>query len=206
MGKKAVVVELDDDTEDESESLYGFEKGNDLWKLSPWNTGGPRKFKTPQDLADKIVEYFEWVKANPIKSELVQFHNGRPKRATVYHERAMTKESLCVFLGTTRLLLWEMRNRTDRYPDDTWRDVLDWADMIMHDSKFVGAAAGIFNATVITRDLNLVERTEVKMQTAQIEQNETGREILARKITEIIDARREIDYIRHDGGGGEGEG
>lgn len=201
------VVELDDDSDEQEETTsHGFAKGNDLWRMSSWNTGGPRKFKTPQELADRIVEYFEWVKLNPIQSEMLQFHNGKPKRATVYHARAMTKESLCVFLGTTRLLLWEMRNLKDRYPDDTWREVLDWADMVMYDSKFVGAAAGIFNASIITRDLNLIEKTEVALSSHVTSENETGRAILHRKITQIINARRETRTIQHDVGDGPGEG
>lgn len=133
-----------------------FQKGNKLWALAERPQGAPKLFETPEALIEKIVEYFEWAHANPIMKTVVGWYEGQPCEHDVAHARALTMRGLAAYIGihSNTWALWR-RERPDLEP------VIDWADNVMFDQKFTGAAAGLFTPSIIARDLGLADKSEV---------------------------------------------
>lgn len=134
-----------------------FNKGNEFWKIR--STHGPNLiYAEPQKLYEACTEYFEWVKDNPLQSEKVGFSNGAAVTHTVKHIRAMTSAGLSIFLGITHKTLIQWRKeREDLKP------VIEWAESVIYDQKFTGAAAGLLNANIISRDLGLADKQLVDL-------------------------------------------
>lgn len=130
----------------------GFLPGNKVWRLRKQH-GRKLIFETPEDLQEACFQYFDWVDDNPLW-EMKVFGSGL--KAKLPHPRAMTIDGLCVFLGVARMT-WD--NYRDR---DAFKEVCDLAESIMKDQKFAGAAAGLFNAAIIARDLGLSEKVDHK--------------------------------------------
>ncbi len=119
--------------------------------------GRPPKFESPEQLWEACCEYFKWVEENPLYASQVITYKGRGSLVKVPKQRAMTISGLSLFLGMK---------------EDTWRDYRDnkdqnfssvckAAEQVIRDQKFSGAAADLFNAHVISRDLGLKEQSEV---------------------------------------------
>lgn len=128
-----------------------FQPGNELWKLS--NPGRKRKYDTPQKLKRACVKYFEWVQNNPIKEEKLFQHDGKIVRGTIHKMRAMTKQGLNLHLQITHKT-WDTYRECD---NEGIREVVAWADAVIEEQKFTGAAAGMLNPMIIARDLGLKE-------------------------------------------------
>ena len=129
-----------------------FKKGSQFWKMRA--THGPKLiFDDPNKLYEACVEYFEWVEDNPLRSEKVGFSQGDTCRAEIEHIRAMTSSGLSAFLGITHktLIQWK-KERDDLSP------VIEWAEGIIWEQKFSGAAAGLLNAQIISRELGLADK------------------------------------------------
>lgn len=143
------------DRKDDDEKHRGeggtFLPGNKFWRKR--KTHGPGlKFKTPEDLQAACFEYFDWVDENPLW-EMKVFGTGL--QAKLPHPRAMTIRGLCGFIGMARRSWDDYRDR------DGFKEVCELAEDIMFEQKFAGAAAGLFNASIIARDLGLADKREV---------------------------------------------
>ena len=101
-------------------------------------------------MLEACEEYFQWVEDNPLKEEKVFHSNGDITRATVAKLRAMTLIGLCRYLGITKET-W----RTWRNERHDLSGVIEWADGVMYEQKFTGAAADQLNSNIIARDLGL---------------------------------------------------
>ena len=114
-------------------------------------------YKDPDKLFKACQEYFESVENNPLQEEKLGWHEGIPKKTNIKKKRPFTKTGLALFLGTTHksLIVW-YNDRHDLKP------VLEWAFSVIETQKFEGAAAGFFNALIISRDLGLVDKQEIE--------------------------------------------
>lgn len=78
--------------------------------------------------------------------------------------RAMTLEGLCLHLGIVRQTLFNYRNfKNDNEASETEKKlaaVVEWAEDVMYEQKFTGAAAGVLSAVVISRALGLKEAVD----------------------------------------------
>ena len=117
--------------------------------------GAPRKFNTPEELSDAVCGYFQWIEDNPLKeSKLVSFQ-GDSKLEQIPKMQAATQAGLCLYLGIHEQSWREWReNRADL------SEVIKNTDMAIRNQKFVGAAADLLNANIISRDLGLADRNE----------------------------------------------
>lgn len=135
-------------------------KGNQFWKARTKH-GRDKLFESAELLWEACCEYFDWVEANPLWEDKVSFYQGVPTHEKVEKMRAMTLDGLCFFL---------------RINDQTWRNwkkdddflgVITEAENVIRSQKFAGAAADLLNANIISRDLGLSDKSEVK-QTSTI--------------------------------------
>lgn len=133
-------------------------KGNTYWQRRKLH-GRPRKFETADSLWEACVEYFEWVEANPLfASDTVKFQ-GEARVIKVPKMRAMTIDGLCLFIGITHETWCQYRKS-----DHDFSEVCAQVDMVIRTQKFEGAAADLFNASIIARDLGLIERRAQEME------------------------------------------
>lgn len=128
----------------------GAPMGNEFWRQVKM-PGRPKKYN-PSLLWKIALGYFEWVGKNPLKEKKV-FGNGHS--ATVPKMRAMTEIAFCLYAGIDE-------NTFRRYKDhedykDFW-GVSKTIEKLIYTQKFEGAAADLFNASIIARELGLVDR------------------------------------------------
>ena len=138
-------------------------KGNRFWEARTTH-GRDKIFASNETLWDACCEYFKWVEDNPLlESKSYQFQ-GVPFQDTVAKMRAMTISGLVTFLNIDRST-WTAW-KTDKDFSATVTRVED----IIYDQKFSGAAADLLNASLIGRDLGLVDKREdnIKVQDANI--------------------------------------
>lgn len=124
---------------------------NKFWRMAR-NAGRPRIFESPDDFMAACYAYFDWVDENPLW-EMKVFGTGL--KAKLPHPRAMTLRGLTAHIGIGRRTWDDYRARPE------FKDVCEIAEDIMFDQKFAGAAAGLFNANIIARDLGLSDKSEV---------------------------------------------
>jgi hypothetical protein len=136
------------------------QKGQQLWKL---NKKRGQLYDNPDMLREHIEGYFEWAEANPLEEEVVSFFQGIDCRAVLNKRRAFTITGLCVYLGISQSA-WKVWRDTRK----DLQEVVAWADDIIFEQKFTGAAAGQFNAALIGRELGLVDKQEHTSSTTVI--------------------------------------
>ena len=128
-------------------------KGNRFWEARSSHGRCPI-FKTPGDLWDACVEYFEWVEANPLYERKAFHASGVIVTDDMPKMRAMTMMGLCNFLDIGTSSWADYRNRQD------FSEVVMRVEQIMRQQKFEGASADLLNPNIIARDLGLAERQE----------------------------------------------
>ena len=134
------------------------EKGNQWWKLRAKH-GRDKIFSSPEMLWESCIEYFE--ATDKRKWHKTEFKNegGVLKECLIPTETPYTLSGLRVFLGIDDNT-W-IRYRTDENYKDFW-DIIKKVEDIMFTQKFEGATVGAFNASIIARDLSLVDKSETK--------------------------------------------
>jgi hypothetical protein len=97
-----------------------------------------------------------WVEENPLFDQQIIAYKGTATHVPVPKMRAMTKRGLCRFIGIEHTTWngWK-KDRPDLGP------AVERAESVIWDQKFSGAAAGLLNASIISRELGLADRTEM---------------------------------------------
>ncbi len=134
--------------------VMAFASNNEYWRLRS-SHGRKRSFSSADALWSACVAYFEWVEANPLYSTQVMKFQGEATLVKVPKPRAMTIEGLCLHIGVSRETWGQYRK-----PDHDFSDVCSEVEMVIRTQKFEGAAADLFNASIIARDLGLVDKRE----------------------------------------------
>lgn len=136
-------------------------KGNDYWRYRI-RTGAPRSFDKPEDLAQAFNDYFEDISKNPLyERQLVKVKVDRDtEEVKVYKRplpRAMTVEGFCAFTGISSVTLYDYEKK------EGYSKIVAQAREIMRGQKIEGAAAGLFNPSIIARELGLTEKSETRV-------------------------------------------
>lgn len=133
-------------------------KGNRFWRDHAKPLKALQTFKTPEELYRRCVAYFEWVEDNPLYEAKLVSYKGHAKLFRVPKARVMSLKAMCSFIGIS---------------DETWRNwvriklredlmpVIEWAEGVIYQQKFEGAAAELFNTGLIIRDLGLADKQEI---------------------------------------------
>ena len=116
--------------------------------------GKPSKFKSPEDMWEKALGYFEWCKENTINESKAFSSQGEVVYGVVPKMRAMTQAGLCTYLNIGVSTWHDYKNK------DEFSEVTQIIETIMYEQKFTGAAAGMLNANIVARDLGLSEKVE----------------------------------------------
>ncbi len=140
-------------------------QGNQWWKLRTKH-GVDALFTEAMTLLKAAEEYFKMVDAHPIEElEEFQLHDKKLKRLKTVrstikrHKKPYTLEGFCLFLnvGTT---YWSSFKKSQTAQSGDFPKVISLIEAAMRAQKLEGAAAGIFNANIIARDLGLRENVD----------------------------------------------
>lgn len=149
---------------------------NELWKKR-LRTGANVKY-TAEQIAEKAIEYFQWVEDNPIKEQKIVVAGGEIEKVYLEKKRPMTEKALVFHMGihhSTWIAYKE--DKKDYAKSELCLNICRF----IANQKFEGAAVGIFNHAIIARDLGLVETSKVDV-TTNIEVDEKNK----KKILDLI--------------------
>lgn len=136
----------------------GFYKGNQLWRLGLENLRASKTITTPEDLIAKCEGYFQWLDENQLQEARLVSFEGESRISNVPKMRSPTLAGLCLYLGITRDNWGRWRRGQDRAD---LLPVVEVVEQAMYEAKFTGAAAGLLNPLIISRDLGLADRSEI---------------------------------------------
>lgn len=131
----------------------GAPQGNQFWKLRSKH-GRDKLFTDPNALWESACEYFEatdsrkWVKKDWVGKDAMEV-----ERET---EAPYTKTGLALFLDTDWRTIEKMK-------DDENKDffqVVTRIEQIIWTQKFEGATVGVFNSSIVARELGLSDKQE----------------------------------------------
>lgn len=128
-----------------------------------------KKIKSPWDLMQYAVSYMRWVDHQPFyKNEVLKGGNAAGTVVKVQTIRPYTWQGFETFLFRLGIIsrLDAYRNNYEGLYTD-FDDVVKRIDKMFFAQKFEGAAVGAFNATIVTRDLGLAEKSEQKVAVEQ---------------------------------------
>lgn len=135
--------------------------GNQFWKKA-MKIGVNKTFATPEELENKACEYFEWMDNNPYI--YIDWVGGAGKEVEREKPLPYTIEGLCLFLGISVQSFWNYSNKVG-YED--FFEVCTRITDAIRTQKFLGASSGIFNHSIIARDLGLVDKVDSKTEGKQ---------------------------------------
>lgn len=136
-----------------------FGNGNRFWEQRSRHGARP-VFPEGEEGAQKLLEactdYFTWAEDTPLLEEKVMSYEGMVITHDSPRLQALTILGLCIFIDISSSTWREWRQTR---PDLS--AVIEWAEAVIKQQKFVAAAAGLLNANIISRDLGLADKTEL---------------------------------------------
>lgn len=148
-----------------------FPPGNRFWEARS-SAGAKPKFADAASLEKACREYFQWVEDNPLWEMKAFAFQGVVTQEPVAKMRAMTIGGMCIFLDITHQTWTQYRKRSDL------SEVTAWAEGVIRDQKFGGAAADLLNANIIARDLGLKDNSEVDHKSTDGSMSPKGTDII----------------------------
>jgi hypothetical protein len=130
--------------------------GNQFWKMLE-KPGRDKIFSTPDELEQKAIEYFKDIDANPyVYKEYVGKDGDEIEREKTL---PYTLEGLCLHLNIDTKTFWNY-SKAEGY--EAYFHICSRIIDIIRTQKFTGATIGIFNHSIIARDLGLVDKVDTK--------------------------------------------
>ncbi len=163
MAKKQTEPKKNPPIEDNDPFLYM--RGNQ-WHQLRNKIGRDKIFNTPEALWNAACDYFEWCEENPmIEQDFVKTGQAAGNIVLLKRMRPFTIKNMCRFLGCHSIYFHEfeqsVKDKTDE-KNAAFSKICTYIREIIEDQKYQGAAVGFFNATIIARDLGLMDRVEQK--------------------------------------------
>jgi hypothetical protein len=146
--------------------------------------GRPKNIKTPQHLWELACDYFTHVDNTPV----LKFEQKKGNTQFPHGQKLTTKQILAISNQTVQLpyqrpYTWDgfenylflkgvlaklddyKANKEGRYSDFT--DIIARIDSVIFNNKYTGAAVGLFDPRIVSRDLGLVDKRETTVHTEQ---------------------------------------
>ena len=139
--------------------------GNKFWELRSKH-GRDKLFNEPQILLEAAQDYFKWCDDNPLyKNEMIKGGDMASEIIPVPIMRPYTLQGLTIYLGVNRKYLDDFESSIKDKTDDKSKDysqVITYIREVIYNQKFEGASIGAFNANIISRDLGLIDKQDLK--------------------------------------------
>jgi len=139
--------------------------GNRFWELRSKH-GRDKTFETPELLWEAACEYFAWCEDNPfMESKAMSVSQGMNQGSDVEIieipvKRPFTLHGICLFFGVSTAYLRAFKSQ-ERAGKEDFLTVIAQIEETIYNQKFSGAAAGFFNANIISRDLGLADKSQI---------------------------------------------
>jgi len=144
----------------EHDDLIDADLPSNMKMVSRFNGGVLPKYENFQDLYIKGVQYFKWAVENPIqKTELIKGGAMAGSPGTIDVPRPWTIAGLRTWLGMGSKIYEKFRSG-EGY--EQFHPVIEFFEDCIRTQKFEHAVVGIYNAGLVSRDLGLADKTEVK--------------------------------------------
>lgn len=135
------------------------DKGYWEWKK---NVGRPKALRSVKQLIELAYGYFQWCDENPIlKNELIKSGENAGAIIPVPIQRPYTWQGLEVYMTDKKVMakLDDYRfNKEGRYAE--FADAIAHITKIVHDQKYSFALVGAYNATLVSMELGMTQKTE----------------------------------------------
>jgi hypothetical protein len=122
------------------------------------------RVESAEDLWSRFMEYREHSYSTPIIEPKIFSGKEGPQYGKLEKVRPLTLNGLCNFIGMSPATWngWKAREQENTEGGSFFLEVLLQIESIIYDDQFQGAAVDIFNASIISRNLGLADKTEVK--------------------------------------------
>jgi hypothetical protein len=127
--------------------------GNRFWELR-LKHGRDYEIETPEQLVENYLEYAEWCYNNPLIE--IDYRGKDAIPVEVPRMRAQTKDGFALACG---LCGWKIIE--DYKERKGFSQVITRIEKYIYENKFGGAAAGMLNANIISRDLGLTDNSKI---------------------------------------------
>jgi hypothetical protein len=134
---------------------------NSFWMLRSKH-GRDALFSSPESMWEAACEYFEWCEENPLIE--IDFAGKDAIKVEKPKMRPFTMQGLCRYLDCNTEYFRQFKSKLDEDPQGFSR-VITRIEETIYEQKFTGAAAGFLNANIISRDLGLIDKKDVKVDT-----------------------------------------
>lgn len=129
--------------------------------------GAPRHFETADELHTAALDYFRWAMEHPLPVTKAVTSNGKAHLMEVPNMRPFSLKAMCLHMGISPEYWFEMRkNRVDL------SYIIGATEDMIANQKFEGAVVGLFNSSIISRDLGLIDKQEVTISTPDMTEEE----------------------------------
>lgn len=148
------------------------------------NTGRPKAIRTPKEMWEYACGYFRSIDEYPFLKQEQRKNPIKIEKGTIIDDNLREEiKNPVIGLETIRPYTWAgfeaylfergvlanldhyKCNLENRYQE--FIGVIRAIDKIMFAQKFEGAAAGVFNANIIARDLGLADKSQIKVTEEQ---------------------------------------
>lgn len=142
----------------------------------PWNR---HKVNNAEDLWEHFTNYVEHSNSTPlVEAKLFSTKTGLAN-GSLNRLRPLTVEAFCNYIGISARIWNSWKTKAVDNDDEFFHEVMEMIELNIQDHQFQGAATSFFNATMISRKLGLVEKTEVAAAQTQSDPSEGKEEHLA---------------------------
>ena len=124
--------------------------GNEFWKLRSKH-GRDRLISNPKLLLEAAYEYFAWCYENPL--HVIDFRGKDIQEVQLPKPRVFQKSGLARYVGVSK---WETIKSLKSVSKD-FLETIETIETIIYEQKFEGASVGIFNPSIMARDLKLAD-------------------------------------------------
>lgn len=124
--------------------------------------GRPKRFEDPLELLELAEEYFEWADKTPMHEHKQTAQSGDVVDTYTQKTRPYTIEGMCVYCGIGTSTLHDYKQKKEKINGISFAEVCEFIITSIREQKLAGATNGLFNATIVARDLGLTDRQETK--------------------------------------------
>lgn len=147
---------------DQPPPIFGQLPGEGHWSFARhvgqgWGSlkHNPRKFETQEELIELFMEYVEYMDTQSFYEDKAFTIGGKIEHTKLKRGGPLTLTSWLLYINL------DMSNWYSNYRDnEDFAHAVKLIDMFIKDHKFRGAAAGVYNANIISRDLGLADRVD----------------------------------------------
>jgi len=142
---------------------------DDSGKFQPGHAAA-KKFLGPEEFWEACQRYFAWVEENPLQDTNYHAYRGAVITFEVPKKRVPTLMGLLIYIGVSKRAWAYWKSKADApFSRPDFHGVIEHIEMLIYEEKFVGAAAGLLNPMIISRDLGLAEKVQSDVRVEAVE-------------------------------------